>query len=121
MLHLPFIYVRPSPLGGRGVYTSQLIPEGTIVELAPVIVLNTQDRKAIHATGLHDYYFIWDGDQAVIALGYGSLYNHSSEANLAFEMDYEFDQIRFSAVRDIVAGEELLIDYLAGGGEELWF
>ncbi|WP_116125267.1 SET domain-containing protein [Lewinella sp. IMCC34183] len=121
MLHLPFIYVRPSPLGGRGVYTAEPIPAGTVVERAPVVVLSPEDRAIIHGTGLHDYYFLWDGDGAAIALGYGSLYNHASEPNLAFEMDYEFEQIRFSAERDIAGGEELLIDYVVGGGEALWF
>ena len=121
MLHLPFIYVRPSKLGGRGVFTAEAIEAGTVVELAPVVILSADDREAIHGTGLHDYYFLWDNDRAVIALGYGSLYNHGTPANLTFTMDYDFDQIRFLAARDIRAGEELLIDYLEGGGNDLWF
>ena len=121
MMHLPFIYIRPSPLGGRGVFTAEPIPAGTVVELSPVVVLSAEDRAAIHETRLHDYYFIWEGDGAALALGYGSLYNHAAEPNLDFEMDYDFLQIRFTALREIAAGEELLIDYLTGGGEELWF
>ncbi|MGB3799329.1 MAG: SET domain-containing protein [Lewinella sp.] len=121
MLHLPFIYVRPSPLGGRGVFTAQDIEEGTVVELAPVIILSAEDRVTIHGTALHDYYFLWAGEGAAIALGYGSLYNHASEGNLDFEMDYINDQIRFAAARQISAGEELLINYVEGGGEVLWF
>ena len=121
MLHLPSLYVRPSPLGGRGIFTSALIPASGIVELAPVIELTAADRERIHATGLHDYYFIW-GAGAAIALGYGSLYNHSPSPNLDYELDYDFGQIRFSALRDIAAGEELLIDYKAGDEREgLWF
>ncbi|NJB86132.1 SET domain-containing protein [Lewinella marina] len=121
MLHLPFLYIRPSPLGGRGVFTAEAIAAGTVVELAPVVVLSAEDRQAIHATGLHDYYFVWDGEGAAIALGYGSLYNHSTTPNLDFEMDYDFDQIRFTARMPIAAGQELLIDYVVGGGEEVWF
>ncbi|PPK85393.1 hypothetical protein CLV84_2289 [Neolewinella xylanilytica] len=121
MLHLPFLYVRPSSLGGRGVFTAETIEEGAIVELAPVIVLTSEDRLAIHATTLHDYYFLWGGEGAAIALGYGSLYNHASPGNLDFEMDYDFEQIRFSAARQIRSGEELVIDYVVGGGETLWF
>ena len=121
MLHLPFIYVRPSPLGGRGVFTAEPIPRGTTIELAPAIVLSAADRERIHASALHDYYFLWAGDGAAIALGYGSLYNHSTAANTSYDMDYDVEQIRFVASRDIQAGEELLIDYLVGGGEELWF
>lgn len=121
MLHLPFLYIRPSRLGGRGVFTAEAITAGTVVELAPVVVLSADDRRAIHATGLHDYYFVWDDDGAAIALGYGSLYNHATEPNLDFELDYDFEQVRFSARRDIAPGEELLINYVIGGGEEIWF
>ncbi len=122
MLHLPSLYLKPSARGGRGVFTSGAIPAESIVELAPVIELSEQDRQVIHATHLHDYYFLWDGAGAAIALGYGSLYNHAKEANLNYELDYDFGQIRFTAARDIVPGEELLINYMAGDEREgLWF
>jgi SET domain-containing protein len=71
---------------------------------------------------LHDYYFQWDGDQAAIALGLGSLYNHSEAPNAEFEMDYDFDQIRFAAILDIAAGQEITTDYRSGKPEmKLWF
>lgn len=122
MTQVPFLYLKPSALGGRGVFTAREIPRGSLVELAPVIVLDRVDRQAIHDTHLHDYYFVWEGESAAIALGYGSLYNHSGAPNLDFEMDYDFRQIRFTTLRDIVAGEELCIDYTSGDDrEELWF
>ena len=118
---IPGLYVRPSPRGGRGVYTSESIAEGSIVELAPVIELSVADRALIHTTSLHDYYFIW-GEGAALALGFGSLYNHSPMPNVDYEMDYAYRQIRFSALRQIQPGEELLIDYVAGDEREgLWF
>ena len=122
MLHLPSLYIKDSPLGGRGVFTSEGIEAGSIIELAPVIVLTAEDRQAIHATQLHDYYFIWDGEGAALALGYGSLYNHAAEPNVDYEMDYDFEQIRFTALDTIEAGEELLIDYMSGDEREgIWF
>ena len=122
MLHLPSLYLKPSARGGRGVFTSAEIVAGSIVELAPVIELTEEERKIIHATHLHDYYFLWDGAGAALALGYGSLYNHARAANVEYELDYDFGQIRFTAARDITAGEELLIDYMAGDEREgLWF
>lgn len=81
-----------------------------------------EDRQKIHGTRLHDYYFQWDGDRAAIALGLGSLYNHSEKANTMFTMDYDFEQIRFLSVRDIAAGEEITTNYRLGKPEmELWF
>lgn len=116
------LYVAPSPLGGRGVFTPVEIPAGSIIELAHVILLSAEDRKAIHTTRLHDYYFQWDGDGAAIALGFGSLYNHADDANAEFEIDYDFEQIRFTASRDIAAGEEITTDYRIGDPEmTLWF
>lgn len=122
MTHLPSLYLRPSPLGGRGVFTSAPIEAASIVELAPVIILSEAERQLIHRTHLHDYYFLWQGGGAALALGYGSLYNHAAAPNLDYELDYDFEQIRFSALQDIPAGSELLIDYMAGDDREgLWF
>ena len=116
------MYLRPSKLGGRGVFTSSLIEEGSVVELAPVIVIPEAQRATVHATVLHDYYFIWNGGGAALALGYGSLYNHATAPNLDFELDYDFEQVKFTALRQIGAGEELLINYMAGDEREgLWF
>lgn len=85
-------------------------------------MLSAEDRVKIHDTHLHDYYFQWDGDRAAIALGLGSLYNHSEEANAMFTMDYDFKQIRFIAIRDIDAGEEITTNYRKGKPEmPLWF
>lgn len=87
MNRLSFIYIAESPLGGRGVFTTEFIPVGTLIEIAPVIVLAEQDLKLIHDhTILHDYYFLWtdDGKSAAIALGYGSLYNHSYMPNAEY-------------------------------------
>ncbi len=95
---------------------------GTTIELAHVILLSAADRKIIHETRLHDYYFQWDGDRAAIALGLGSLYNHSSAANAEFELDYDFEQIKFKALRHINPGEEITTDYRVGNPEmKLWF
>lgn len=122
MLSLPHLYVAPSDLGGRGVFTAREIPAGTVIELAPAIIVSAEDRKIIHDTHLHDYYFQWDGDRAAIALGLGSLYNHSDAANATFEMDYDFEQIRFQATMVIPAGAEITIDYRLGDPDmKLWF
>lgn len=122
MSSLPFLYLAPSPLGGRGVFTGAEIPAGTTIELAPIILLSAEDRKVIHETHLHDYYFQWDGDRAAIALGFGSLYNHSDRANAEFELDYEFNQIRFVSLETIPSGTEILTDYRTGDpGMKLWF
>lgn len=121
--HLPFLYIGKSKLGGRGVFTSEPIAKGTPIEMAPVIVLDETETKMIHETRLHDYYFIWNETGSAIALGYGGLYNHLSNNNVDYYMDYDFNQINFFALRDIEAGEELTINYTDPEDERtrLWF
>lgn len=114
MNRLSFVYIAESPLGGRGVFTSEFIPVGTLIEIAPVIVLAEQDLKLIHDhTILHDYYFLWtdDGKSAAIALGFGSLYNHSYMPNAEYFTNIEDKSIDVYAIRDILAGEEITFNY----------
>ncbi len=125
---IPGLYIMETETKGRGVFTSVPISKGDLIESAPIIVLDDKDRQAIHKTHLHDYYFLWEqGDdeeyEAAIALGYGSLYNHSKEPNAEFIPVFNEYVIEFVAIRDIEAGEEILIEYDEGGHAsfELWF
>lgn len=128
---IPGLYIMETEEKGRGVYTSIDIQKGDMIESAPVIVLNDADRRKIHRTKLHDYYFLWrdtaDDDQSshscAIALGNGSIYNHSESANADFTLVYNEDCIEFVANRDIEAGEEITINYQAEKHEAfpLWF
>lgn len=110
---LPFLFVAPSGLGGRGVFTGQPLAAGDTIEVCPVIVLPPDDLPAIHATHLHDYYFLWGKaqNQCAIALGYGSVYNHSYQANANYLFDYDNNTIDFFCVKNIEAGEEITVNY----------
>lgn len=123
MLHIPSLYIGPSSLGGRGVFTAETIPGGSTIEISPVIVLPAGDLSLIHRTYLHDYYFLWEKEQCAIALGYGSLYNHAEQPNAEYQMDYADQSISFYSLREISASEEITINYVAGGNERsvLWF
>ena len=122
---LPFLYFLETEEKGRAVFSSEDIPRGTLIESAPVIILNAEDTARIHQTHLHDYYFTWDLDAktSAIALGYGSLYNHSDTPNASFELDRTAKAIRFIAIQDIPANKEITVDYIAlkDEGYNLWF
>ena len=122
---LPGLYLRDDEFKGRCVFTTQALSEGDMIELCPAIILSRSDTEKIHATGLHDYYFIWDLNEgsSAIALGYGSLYNHSSSPNAEFETDHSSRMIKIIASRDIEAHEEICLDYTSGLKTEhgLWF
>ena len=110
---------------GNGVFTHQIIEEGCAIEIAPAIILPEKDRTLIDQTHLYNYYFLWGNDnlKTAIALGYGSIYNHSFSPNVAYKMDFENETITFVAWKKIEAGEELFINYNAEGAEEkpVWF
>lgn len=121
----PILYIVESDQKGRAVFTATDITKGSIIEICPIIILSEVDTQRIHSTKLHDYYFQWDAEQktSAIALGYGSLYNHSEKPNADFELVKGDNEIHIFAIKDIAAGEEVLIDYLVGdkGGGKLWF
>lgn len=99
---------------GRGMFTTQAIPEGTVIETAPVIVMTADDRKLLDQTPLHDYIFEWnpeEGTGCCMAQGYISVYNHSYTSNCEYFMSYESQTIEIKAIRNIEAGEELTINY----------
>ncbi len=121
----PFLFINESDKGGRGVFTKKNIAAQTIIEVSPVIVLSTKERKQVEATKLYYYVFEWGKStrQACVALGYVSMYNHSFEPNCEYEQDYEAQTMTVKTIRAIKKGEELFFSY--NGDPEnkapLWF
>ena len=107
------IVVDASPGKGRGVFASRRIQAGDIIEEAPVIVLPGAEIEHLERTVLQDYYFLWGADEkdAAILLGLCSLCNHSYQPNAVFLPCPETRTIRFVALRDIEAGEEVTTNY----------
>lgn len=121
----PSLYIGETNEKGRGVFTKEAIAVNTIVEISPVIVMSSEERKLLDQTLLHDYIFEWgpDGKQCCLALGYVSVYNHSYQSNCEYEMDFENVLIKIKTVRRIEAGEELVINYNGdwNNSKKLWF
>lgn len=122
---LSCLYIALTKSMGRGVYTSENIEEGTIVETSPVIVMSNDERKLLDQTLLHDYIFEWGArkDQCCMALGYVPIYNHAYKSNCEYEMDFEKEVIIIRAVHFIKAGDELFINYNGRWNNEkrVWF
>ena len=122
---LPILVVAPSDKRGRGVFASEKISEGTLIEISPVLVFSAKDRKHVEKTMLFDYIFEWGKKRkkACIALGYLSLYNHAYDANCEYEMDYAAELMSIKTVREIEKGEELFVNYnaVADDATPIWF
>jgi SET domain-containing protein len=110
---LSCLYIAETAAMGRGVYTSENIEEGNLIESSPVIVMSMEERKLLDQTLLHDYIFEWGTkkDQCCMTLGYVAVYNHSYNSNCEYEMDFEKQVINIRTVCSIKAGEELFINY----------
>ena len=82
---------------GNGVFTSQLIKVGTVVEVSPVLVMEHRERLLLDQTLLHDYIFEWGEKkkQCCMALGYVPIYNHSFDSNCEYRISVENKQLLF--------------------------
>ena len=121
----PYLFVETTAKKGRGVFTRERIPAGTIIEVAPVIVMEKTERQYLDKTLLHDYIFEWgkQKDKCCMALGLIPIYNHSYKSNCEYFMDFEDDTIEVKTVRVIERGEELTINYNGdwNDGKKVWF
>jgi SET domain-containing protein len=100
--------------GGRGVFAAVEIAAETIIERVPVILIPRgqvfgDSLTATRSARISWYVFgrknLTNRDYVAIALGYGSLYNHS------FEPNARYAPIIPDLIRNISAGEETLINY----------
>lgn len=113
----PEVYIKHTGTPkGRGVFAGRAFKQDEVVEACPVVPFEPlpdrrlpQDIKRIvfgwaNLLGLNRL-------RPAIALGYGSMYNHANPASLRCQADAETLVLRFIAVRDIAADEELTINY----------
>jgi SET domain-containing protein len=125
MMRLGSLYISESEGKGRGVFAQEDIEPETIVEIAPVIVMNSEHRVMLDQTPLHDYIFEWGDDRldCAMALGWIPIYNHAVHSNCEYFMDFEEAIIFIKTNRKVGAGEELCVNYNGDSGEEkkLWF
>lgn len=122
---LPILFIAPTETRGRGVFTTEAIGVGTVIEISPVIVLSETERTEVEKTTLYNYIFEWGEEYkgACVALGYLSMYNHSYHANCVYHMDFESERISITTVKPIAAGEEVTINYNADPDDDsaVWF
>ena len=108
---------------GRGVFARCHIDEGQVIERVPVLVLPMQEVGTGHGrTALEDYCFMWGRNTYAVALGYGSMYNHSFDPNARYDDVGQLTK-EFVALRDIQPGEEITVNYNGDPDDDapLWF
>ena len=100
---------------GRGVVAREDIEQNTVIAEYELLILSTEDTKLISNTILATYTYTFNQETAqdCIALGEGSLFNHSDSPNIGYQIinKNEKSVLRISSLRKIQSGEQLFIDY----------
>ena len=116
-----WVMLRPSPIEGIGVFALQDIPKGCRSMFSKAneqeqwipVARSEVEKLPPHAKALIETYCLYD-DENYFVPDYGfkkmdlvNFLNHSDKPNVISINDGEF----FEAIRNIKAGEELVIDY----------
>lgn len=112
--------VKNSDEKGRGVFATEFIAKDGIIEMCPIIKLDSKNKSQIDQTELYDYYFLWDENNFALALGYGSLYNHSSLPNASYHFQKANNTIIIKALENILPNNEIFVDYTNGTNKVWW-
>jgi SET domain-containing protein len=134
---LAAVVVKQVPGRGRCVFAGEPIRRGQLIEIAPCLRFPRAQYEALQLaqTPLEHYVFVERGTRdLLLALGIGSLFNHSESPNVDYrvappsipagssegERDLHADpqgRVTFRCARPVAVGEELCIYY----GPDLWF
>lgn len=122
------IYIAKSkiPNSGRGVFARDDIKKGEVIERCPVIELPQDDAANLTDSIIitYVYHLGKNKDRALLALGFGAIYNHTYTPNAMYEGFPEKGIIDFVAVKNIKKDEEITVNYNTGnkkGQNPLWF
>lgn len=99
---------------GICVIAEESISSGELVETCATLAISPQQTHLTDQTPLyHIVYTAQDGRSDLVVFGSGSLFNHNANANLTYQSFMEHDRhfVRFIATKNVIAGEELTINY----------
>lgn len=122
------IYIGQSKIfnAGRGVYARCDIKKQEIIEKCPVIEVPKHDLANLKESILVTYFFYFGKkrERLAVALGFGSIYNHTRSPNAKYEISLTKNTIDFIALNDIKKDDEITINYNPGilkNKNPLWF
>jgi len=84
---------------------------GALIERVAVIPVSAAQAAHLDHTVLEHYVFDWEAGGVAVALGCGSLYNHSYAPNAVYRKLFAERAIEYVALADIAAGDEIVINY----------
>lgn len=124
------IYLSDSKIANaeRGVFAKLDIVKSETIEICPLIEVSKNDTANLTESILNSYFFYFGKkkDRLAVALGFGSIYNHSNSPNAKFNINLKEKTIDFIALSDIKKDTEITFNYygsedLIGKKSPLWF
>ena len=112
--HQACIYVGNAGRKGRGVFAGEHIKIGWLVEEAPILTFSMDADEGEWSYFDHVIYEWGEDGQFGLALGFGSLYNHSNNPNAAYVLrftEHKQPSLLIWAIKDIPEGKEITINY----------
>jgi len=122
------VYVARSKIknSGRGVFATQDIKKGELIEKCSVIEIPKHDLSNLNESILVTYFFYFgkNKERLAVALGFGSIYNHTYSPNATYKIKHREKTIDFIALNNIKKDDEITINYKQGNPKNknpLWF
>lgn len=122
------IYIKQSKIldAGRGVFARCDIKKDELIEKCPVIEVPKYDVSNVRESILVTYFFYFgkNKQRLAIALGFGSIYNHSYKPNATYKIRHKEKTIDFIALKNIKKDDEITVNYNYGNSKDkspLWF
>lgn len=113
------------PHADRGVFAWVSMKEGEVIEVCPFIEIHDPESSNLENNFLINYYYFFGEtkERVLVALGFGSLYNHDYAPNAAYTIHPDEQTIVFSAIKNIRKNEEIKVNYNHGNDDcaPLWF
>lgn len=110
---------------GRGVFAKHSIKKDEVIEICPVLEILPDDLLTENASYLHEYLFFYGEKKkkVLLALGFGSLYNHSYRPNAVYSIKEKEKVFEVKAIRDIPKDTEITFNYKGDSSTDLplWF
>lgn len=110
---------------GRGVFANTKIKMGETVERCPIIEIPAYELEVLEGSILVNYIYFFgkEKERALIALGFGSIYNHGYLPNAVYKIKPKEKIIEFISIKEIKKGEEISVNYNQGNSQNapLWF
>jgi SET domain-containing protein len=99
--------IKQTPKKGRGIFATAEISPGEIIETCQLILMDLNEVRGV----LEGYIFQYKKNVAAVALGNGSLYNHSDKPNAEFYFNFQKKVLIFRALKKIAANSEITVNY----------